>query len=218
MQLFLFLVCHPVRFACSLLSWLFFSEQVGFIDYIVHPLWETWADLVHPDAQDILDTLEDNREWYQSMIPRSPSPSSPEEHHAEVGPGGGAVGAGGSVPSGGGGGGGGGGDKFQFELTLEEEEEDEEELESDLESPLEEESQSGGDRHRDSSSPSLSPDPRSRYRPPSPHPSRTLSLAAMSVRSPLPHRTLASPGREGTDMDRELSQEGDAVACLRMGT
>ncbi|XP_071342161.1 3',5'-cyclic-AMP phosphodiesterase 4C-like isoform X7 [Trachinotus anak] len=195
------------------------KNQVGFIDYIVHPLWETWADLVHPDAQDILDTLEDNREWYQSMIPRSPSPCSPVELHAEVGPGGAAVGAGGSVPSGGvGGGGGGGGDKFQFELTLEEEEEDEEEVESDLESPLEEESQSGGERHRDSSSPSLSPDPRSRYRPPSPHPSRTLSLAAMSVRSPHPHRTLASPGREGADRDRELSQEGDGVACLRMGT
>lgn len=48
--------------------------QVGFIDYIVHPLWETWADLVHPDAQDILDTLEENRNWYQSMIPPSPSP------------------------------------------------------------------------------------------------------------------------------------------------
>ncbi|XP_061790090.1 3',5'-cyclic-AMP phosphodiesterase 4B-like isoform X1 [Nerophis lumbriciformis] len=48
--------------------------QVGFIDYIVHPLWETWADLVHPDAQDILDTLEDNRNWYQNMIPQSPSP------------------------------------------------------------------------------------------------------------------------------------------------
>jgi hypothetical protein len=32
--------------------------QVGFIDYIVHPLWETWGDLVHPDAQDILDTLD----------------------------------------------------------------------------------------------------------------------------------------------------------------
>uniref|UniRef100_K7F2A4 Phosphodiesterase n=1 Tax=Pelodiscus sinensis TaxID=13735 RepID=K7F2A4_PELSI len=48
-------------------------EKVGFIDYIAHPLWETWADLVHPDAQEILDTLEDNREWYQSMIPHSPS-------------------------------------------------------------------------------------------------------------------------------------------------
>ncbi|XP_013421124.1 cAMP-specific 3',5'-cyclic phosphodiesterase 4C isoform X4 [Lingula anatina] len=51
------------------------KSQVGFIDYIVHPLWETWADLVHPDAQDILDTLEDNRDWYQSMIPLSPSGS-----------------------------------------------------------------------------------------------------------------------------------------------
>uniref|UniRef100_A0A8C8E086 Phosphodiesterase n=1 Tax=Oryzias sinensis TaxID=183150 RepID=A0A8C8E086_9TELE len=59
------------------------KTQVGFIDYVVHPLWETWADLVHPDAQEILDTLEDNREWYQSMIPRSPSPTSPEEHHNE---------------------------------------------------------------------------------------------------------------------------------------
>lgn len=185
---------------------------MGFIDYIVHPLWETWADLVHPDAQDILDTLEDNREWYQSMIPRSPSPSSPEEHHVELGSAGEAVGTGGAVPSGGGG----GGDKFQFELTLEEEEEDEEEVEveSDLDSPLEEEPHSGGERHQDSPSPSLSPDPRgstSRYRPPSPHPSRTLNLAAMSVRSP--HRTL-----EGADRDRELSQEGDGVACLRMGT
>lgn len=46
---------------------------MGFIDYIVHPLWETWADLVHPDCQDILDTLEDNRDWYQNMIPVSPS-------------------------------------------------------------------------------------------------------------------------------------------------
>uniref|UniRef100_A0A3Q2QSS4 Phosphodiesterase n=1 Tax=Fundulus heteroclitus TaxID=8078 RepID=A0A3Q2QSS4_FUNHE len=97
------------------------KSQVGFIDYIVHPLWETWADLVHPDAQDILDTLEDNREWYQSMIPRSPSPTSPDEHRAEVGPADGTAGTGGGVPSG-------GGDKFQFELTLEEEEEDEEEI------------------------------------------------------------------------------------------
>ena len=49
---------------------------MGFIDYIAHPLWETWADLVHPDCQDILDTLEDNRDWYQSMIPVSPSATS----------------------------------------------------------------------------------------------------------------------------------------------
>jgi cAMP-specific phosphodiesterase 4 len=50
-------------------------SQVGFIDYIVHPLWETWADLVHPDCQDILDTLEENRDWYNSQIPLSPTES-----------------------------------------------------------------------------------------------------------------------------------------------
>ena len=44
---------------------------MGFIDYIVHPLWETWADLVHPDAQDILDALEDNRDWYSLLPPAS---------------------------------------------------------------------------------------------------------------------------------------------------
>ncbi|XP_016091313.1 cAMP-specific 3',5'-cyclic phosphodiesterase 4C-like isoform X2 [Sinocyclocheilus grahami] len=84
------------------------KSQVGFIDYIVHPLWETWADLVHPDAQDILDTLEDNREWYQSMIPRSPSPT-PEEQDSRA-----TLGVADSA-----------GEKFQFELTLEEEAEEE---------------------------------------------------------------------------------------------
>ncbi|KAK7800490.1 hypothetical protein U0070_024270 [Myodes glareolus] len=85
------------------------KSQVGFIDYIVHPLWETWADLVHPDAQDILDTLEDNRDWYHSAIRQSPSPPLEEE------PGG----LGHPAPP----------DKFQFELTLEEEEEEEDSLE-----------------------------------------------------------------------------------------
>lgn len=83
--------------------------QVGFIDYIVHPLWETWADLVHPDAQDILDMLEDNREWYQSTIPQSPSPALDEPED-------------GSRPP--------GGDKFQFELTLEEDGESDTEKDS----------------------------------------------------------------------------------------
>ncbi|RXG67853.1 cAMP-specific 3',5'-cyclic phosphodiesterase, isoform F [Armadillidium vulgare] len=44
------------------------KSQVGFIDYIVHPLWETWADLVHPDAQDILDTLEENRDCKDKLM------------------------------------------------------------------------------------------------------------------------------------------------------
>ncbi|KAM9542061.1 3',5'-cyclic-AMP phosphodiesterase 4B isoform 5-T5 [Guaruba guarouba] len=78
------------------------KSQVGFIDYIVHPLWETWADLVQPDAQDILDTLEDNRNWYQSMIPQSPSPPLEERGRDCQGL----------------------MEKFQFELTLEEEDSD----------------------------------------------------------------------------------------------
>ncbi|XP_071360357.1 3',5'-cyclic-AMP phosphodiesterase 4C-like [Trachinotus anak] len=68
------------------------KSQVGFIDYIVHPLWETWADLVHPDAQELLDTLEENREWYLNTMPQSPSPP-PDRHHQH--------------------------DRFQFEITLE---------------------------------------------------------------------------------------------------
>lgn len=79
---------------------------MGFIDYIVHPLWETWADLVHPDAQGILDTLEDNRDWYHRAIRQSPSPPLEEEAPEGL--------AHPALPK-----------KFQFELTLEEEEEEE---------------------------------------------------------------------------------------------
>ena len=39
--------------------------QVGFISYIVHPLWETWAELVHPDINHILDILKTNK-WVAS--------------------------------------------------------------------------------------------------------------------------------------------------------
>ncbi|XP_013158325.1 cAMP-specific 3',5'-cyclic phosphodiesterase 4D isoform X5 [Falco peregrinus] len=84
------------------------KSQVGFIDYIVHPLWETWADLVHPDAQDILDTLEDNREWYQSTIPQSPSPAPDGQEEGRQGQ----------------------TEKFQFELTLEEDGESDTEKDS----------------------------------------------------------------------------------------
>ena len=65
-------------------------SQVGFISYIVHPLWETWAELVYPDAQEILTTLENNRHqlaghilkfiqyfiirlYYENLIPVSPT-------------------------------------------------------------------------------------------------------------------------------------------------
>ncbi|XP_045543359.1 cAMP-specific 3',5'-cyclic phosphodiesterase 4D isoform X8 [Salmo salar] len=188
------------------------KTQVGFIDYIVHPLWETWADLVHPDAQDILDTLEDNREWYQSMIQRSPSPTL-EDRDLDGGPGALEAMAGACCTS--------TGDKFQFELTLEEEEE-EGDVESDLESPPEEEMSQGGETSRKTPALSQSPEPSSstRHRPPSPHPGRALSLTTMSVRSPGHLRTL-SPGLDGDDRDdrdRGLGQEGNSVAYLRLGT
>ncbi|KAI5713232.1 hypothetical protein M8J75_014733 [Diaphorina citri] len=70
---------------CDRLSATIEKSQVGFIDYIVHPLWETWADLVHPDAQEILDMLEENRDWYQSMIPPSPPPTDLEQQQGNDG-------------------------------------------------------------------------------------------------------------------------------------
>lgn len=49
------------------------KSQVVFIDYVVHPLWETWGDLVYPDAQEILGNLVTNREYFRSQCPASPS-------------------------------------------------------------------------------------------------------------------------------------------------
>uniref|UniRef100_A0A8C6L3J4 Phosphodiesterase n=1 Tax=Nothobranchius furzeri TaxID=105023 RepID=A0A8C6L3J4_NOTFU len=72
------------------------KSQVGFIDYI-----------------EILDTLEDNRDWYQSTIPLSPSPppvGQDKELNACI-------------------------DKFQFELTLEESSQTEQEHEEDQNTP-----------------------------------------------------------------------------------
>ncbi|XP_074834274.1 3',5'-cyclic-AMP phosphodiesterase 4C isoform X2 [Carettochelys insculpta] len=116
------------------------KSQVGFIDYIAHPLWETWADLVHPDAQEILDTLEDNREWYQSMIPHSPS-----------------------LPPAGA-----GGEKFQFALTLEEEEGEADTEPEEAESLLEEDT-SGSDSKALATDDSESASPSSAGRDSPPH-------------------------------------------------
>ncbi|KAL2099935.1 hypothetical protein ACEWY4_004329 [Coilia grayii] len=99
------------------------KSQVGFIDYIVHPLWETWGDLVHPDAQELLDALQENRDWYQSTIPQSPSPTSA---HPRAG------------------------DRFHFELTLEEDGDTDTEKESgSLEGEEEEEEEGEGEEKRD---------------------------------------------------------------------
>ncbi|XP_070989862.1 3',5'-cyclic-AMP phosphodiesterase 4C-like isoform X8 [Oncorhynchus clarkii lewisi] len=178
------------------------KNRVGFIDYIVHPLWETWADLVHPDAQEILDTLEDNREWYQSMIPHSPSPTP--EAQDKVGLPGGAMGSGGGGSS--------IGDKFQFELTLEEE------GESDTESPPEEEegySSTGAEPSR------TDPDSRLHSVSATAHPHyQGLSKMATSVLN-LGGTTLSTdsdPDKEAAE-DKEHDQEGNAgVRRFRLGT
>ena len=39
--------------------------QLGFIDYVVFPLFETFAKLVHPDCNQVLEILDQNR---QSML------------------------------------------------------------------------------------------------------------------------------------------------------
>ncbi|XP_039575025.1 cAMP-specific 3',5'-cyclic phosphodiesterase 4D-like, partial [Passer montanus] len=41
------------------------SSQVGFIDFVVQPLWEAWAELVHPDAREMLRALRRNRDWFR---------------------------------------------------------------------------------------------------------------------------------------------------------
>lgn len=48
--------------------------QVTFIEYIVYPLWETWAELVYPDAQDIVYSLMTTKDEWQSRMVHSPSP------------------------------------------------------------------------------------------------------------------------------------------------
>ena len=34
----------------------------------MHPLWEAWSELVYPDCQQMVDTLESNRDWYASRL------------------------------------------------------------------------------------------------------------------------------------------------------
>ena len=80
----------------------------------MHPLWETWGDLVHPDCQFILDILERNRDWYVTKIPISPSDSKVEcrdEDDASPNPDLAKVNAANKPTD----------NSFQFELTLDEE-------------------------------------------------------------------------------------------------
>jgi len=60
------------------------KSQVGFIDFVVLPLWESWAELVYPHAQFALDHLEFNRRWFHERIP--PEEESGEERAAAESP------------------------------------------------------------------------------------------------------------------------------------
>ncbi len=57
--------------------------QVSFIDYIIYPLWETWAELVYPDAQPIIDHLSKTREYWSSRSVNSPMPSEEDEEESD---------------------------------------------------------------------------------------------------------------------------------------
>lgn len=43
------------------------KSQVSFIDYIVHPLWETWAELVDPYCNDVVDTIVQNKKHFENL-------------------------------------------------------------------------------------------------------------------------------------------------------
>ncbi|XP_067028272.1 3',5'-cyclic-AMP phosphodiesterase 4C-like isoform X2 [Acropora muricata] len=55
------------------------KSQVVFIDFVIQPLWETWGDLVHPDATEILERIEDNRYWYNAQVPKHDQERKPGE-------------------------------------------------------------------------------------------------------------------------------------------
>ena len=59
--------------------------QASFIDFVVYPLWEVWAELVFPHAQFVLDRLHAMQEYWTDMIPTSPNHlASTDEDSAEL--------------------------------------------------------------------------------------------------------------------------------------
>lgn len=51
--------------------------QVTFIDLLVYPLFETWSELVYPEAQHILDNLSSTRQYWVCRVTNSPPPTLP---------------------------------------------------------------------------------------------------------------------------------------------
>lgn len=50
-----------------------------FLDFIIYPLWETWAELVYPDAQEMLENISKTREFWDSQIKCASPPLSENE-------------------------------------------------------------------------------------------------------------------------------------------
>ncbi|CAH8655334.1 unnamed protein product [Dicrocoelium dendriticum] len=42
------------------------ANQIGFIDYVVYPLWETISELLQPEALFLLEAIQANRDWCTS--------------------------------------------------------------------------------------------------------------------------------------------------------
>lgn len=58
---------------------LILPSQVTFLDLIILPLWETWGELVYPDAQQMLENLSKTREFWHGQIKCASPPLSENE-------------------------------------------------------------------------------------------------------------------------------------------
>ena len=51
----------------------FENSQLGFIDFVVHPLWEIWNEVVYPEGKYVLDNLAANRMTLELEMERKKS-------------------------------------------------------------------------------------------------------------------------------------------------
>ena len=56
---------------------------MSFLDLIIIPLWETWGELVYPDAQEMLENLSKTREFWHDKIKCTSPPLSENEPEGE---------------------------------------------------------------------------------------------------------------------------------------
>jgi hypothetical protein len=41
--------------------------QLTFIEFIIYPLWEMWAELVYPDAQHVMDGIAGTKKYWSEL-------------------------------------------------------------------------------------------------------------------------------------------------------